>query len=170
MSLSCQRSKNIQMKVVITGTAKAWRRRARLDEQELRQKLRKIEALFAGAATPGERDAADAARDRIRARLREFEHTERPEEWRFALENPWSRRLFVALARRYGLEPFRRRGQRRTSIMVSAPPGFIRGTLIPEFDECNSVLIAHLDALAARIIEETLATDSSEPEERRELR
>lgn len=144
-------------------------RRERLHEKELREKLRKIEALFAGAATPGERDAADAARDRIRARLREFERTEPPEEWRFALENPWSRRLFVALARRYGLEPYRRHGQRRTSIMVSAPPGFVRGTLIPEFDQLNRILVAHLDALAAKIIEDALAADSSEPEERREL-
>jgi hypothetical protein len=140
-----------------------------LDEKELREKLRKIEALFAGAATPGERDAADAARDRIRARLREFEQAERPEEWRFALENQWSRRLFIALTRRYGLEPYRRRGQRRTSVMVSAPAGFVRGTLIPEFDELNAVLVAHLDALAAKIIEDALAMDSSEPEERREI-
>lgn len=140
-----------------------------MNEKELREKLRKIEALFAGAATPGERDAADAARDRIRSRLREFERTESPEEWRFALENPWSRRLFVALARRYGLQPYRRRGQRRTSIMVSAPRGFVRGTLIPEFDQLNSILVAHLETLAARIIEDVLATDSSEPEERREI-
>ena len=53
--------------------------------------------------------------------------------------------------------------------MVSAPPGFVRGTLIPEFDELNSLLVDHLDALATRIIEDALATDSSEPEERREI-
>ena len=41
------------------------------DEDILREKLRKIEALFAGAATPGERAAAGAAAGRIRARLRE---------------------------------------------------------------------------------------------------
>jgi hypothetical protein len=40
-------------------------------ESTLKEKLRKIEALFAGAATPGERAAAGAAADRIRARLRE---------------------------------------------------------------------------------------------------
>ena len=41
------------------------------DEQRLIEKLQRIEALFAGAATPGERDAAAQARDRIRARLTE---------------------------------------------------------------------------------------------------
>jgi hypothetical protein len=48
--------------------------------------------------------------------------------------------------------------------MVSAPAGFVRGTLIPEFDELNGVLVDHLDALAAKTIEDALATDSSEPE------
>jgi hypothetical protein len=38
-------------------------------EQELREKLRKIAALFEGATTSGERDAAAAALDRIRAAL-----------------------------------------------------------------------------------------------------
>ncbi len=41
------------------------------DEIALRDKLRKIEALFAGAATTGEKAAAGAAAERIRARLRE---------------------------------------------------------------------------------------------------
>ena len=38
-------------------------------EHILRDKLRKIEALFAGAATSGEKAAAGAAAERIRARL-----------------------------------------------------------------------------------------------------
>ena len=38
-------------------------------ELALREKLRKIEALFAGAGTAGERIAAGAAADRIRERL-----------------------------------------------------------------------------------------------------
>ena len=38
-------------------------------EHILRDKLRKIEALFAGAATPGEKAAAGAAAERIRERL-----------------------------------------------------------------------------------------------------
>jgi hypothetical protein len=39
-------------------------------EDRLREKLRKIEALYAGAATAGERSAARAAAERIR---RQFE-------------------------------------------------------------------------------------------------
>jgi hypothetical protein len=38
-------------------------------ESQLREKLRKIETLFAGASTAGERLAAEAALERVRARL-----------------------------------------------------------------------------------------------------
>jgi hypothetical protein len=41
-------------------------------ESQLREKLRKIEALFAGAGTAGERLAAEAALERVRARLGEL--------------------------------------------------------------------------------------------------
>ena len=47
-------------------------------EEQLRARLRKIEALFAGAATPGERLAAEAALARIKARLAEAGRTARP--------------------------------------------------------------------------------------------
>jgi hypothetical protein len=49
--------------------------------------------------------------------------------------------------------------------MISAPRGFVEETLIPEFRECNQVLLEHLDALAAEIIERSLASDTSEAEE-----
>jgi hypothetical protein len=39
-------------------------------ESQLREKLRKIEALFAGAGTAGERLAAEAALERVRERLK----------------------------------------------------------------------------------------------------
>ena len=42
---------------------------ADVDRSQLREKLRKIEALFAGAGTAGEQLAAEAALERVRARL-----------------------------------------------------------------------------------------------------
>ena len=73
-------------------------------EEQLRARLRKIEALFAGAATPGERGAAEAAR------------TAAPIELQFSIADPWSRQLFLALARRYGLRPYRYSRQRRATV------------------------------------------------------
>ncbi len=79
-------------------------------EQMLREKLRKIEALFASAATDGEKVAAGAAADRIRQRLgRAPEAGEQPAETRFSIPDAWSRQLFAALCRRHNLRPFRYR-------------------------------------------------------------
>jgi hypothetical protein len=75
------------------------------DEQRLIEKLQLIEALFAGAATPGEREAAAQARERIRARLRQQQLSDPPVEYVFTLQDVWSRQLMIALMRRYDLRP-----------------------------------------------------------------
>jgi hypothetical protein len=52
------------------------------DESRLVERLCAIEALFAGATTDGERDAADRARQRIVARLAELPRTH-PSSFKF---------------------------------------------------------------------------------------
>ena len=79
-------------------------------EQELREKLRKISALFEGATTRGERSAAAAAIERVKKTLSTMLESERPLEMQFSLPDRWQRRLFAALCRRYGLEPYRYNG------------------------------------------------------------
>ncbi len=69
-----------------------------MNEATLRDKLRKIEALFAGAATTGEKAAAGAAAERIRARLREEEKREKAVEIRFSLPDPANDPLFSVTA------------------------------------------------------------------------
>lgn len=87
-------------------------------EAELKDKLRKIEALFAGAITAGERGAVQAANDRILTKLRDLEGQEAQIEIKFTLGDNWNKRLFLALCRRDGLKPYRRHGQRRITIML----------------------------------------------------
>ena len=106
-------------------------------ESQLREKLRKIEALFAGAGTTGERLAAEAALERVRARLTELGHKDSPVEMQFSMPDQWSRHLFLALCRRYGLRPYRLRRQRRNTVMVRAPRGFVDQVLWPEFGELD---------------------------------
>jgi hypothetical protein len=132
------------------------------DEERLRDKLRKVEALFAGAATPGERMAAAEAINRIKARLHEAGRVEKPIDFKISLTDGWSRRLFVALCRRYGLAPFRRRGQRHTTVMVNAPPSFVDGVLWPEFQEINALLREYLEAATERIIQKEVFGESGE--------
>jgi hypothetical protein len=135
-------------------------------EQELKDKLRKIEALFAGASTPGEREAAMAARDRIRARLKAFEAQERPTEMKFTLGDGWHVRLFLALCRRYGLKPYRRHGQRRTTVMLMVVPSFVDDLLWPEYNQLAEALREYLDEATERIIREAVFQDEAEAEAR----
>ena len=53
------------------------------DVEGLQERLRKIEALMAGAGTPGERDAAGAALERVKARLAEQARRDPPIELQF---------------------------------------------------------------------------------------
>lgn len=135
------------------------------NEAELRDKLRKIEALFAGAGTAGERMAADAARARVQARLAELERRDAPIEMQFSMPDQWSRRLFVALCRRYGLKPYRYRRQRLTTVVLRAPRGFIDQILWPEFTELNRALRVFLDEVTERVVREEIFADASEAAE-----
>lgn len=137
-----------------------------MDEARLLRKLRDLEALFAGATTEGERVAAGNARDRILARLREAEDSDPPIEYRFTMRDRWSQRLFLALARRYGLSPYRYRGQRYTTVMVRAPRGFVDSVLWPHFERASAELRGHLDEVAARVIAEAMQSDAGEAEEK----
>jgi hypothetical protein len=131
------------------------------DEERLKEKLRAIEALFAGATTEGEREAADRARQRISARLVEM-RGEAQVEWQFSL-NPWTYRLFVALARRYGLSPYRYRRQRHTTLVVRASARFMNETFFPEYDAMSKTLHEHLTEVTDRVVSEVLSSDTSEP-------
>ena len=135
------------------------------DEAQLREKLRKIEALFAGAGTFGERAAAGAARDRVRARLAEIERRDPAIELQFSIADQWARRLFVALCRRYGLRPYRLHRQRPATVMLRAPRGFVDQVLWPEFEELNAALTHYLNEVTERVIREAVHGDTSEAAE-----
>jgi hypothetical protein len=136
-----------------------------MDEAKLREKLSKIEALFAGATTEGERVAAAEARQRIQARLESAERADPAVEYRFTLGDGWARKVFVALLRRYNLKPYRYRGQRRTTVMVKVPKRFVDETLWPEFEQIDAALQTYLEEVTDRIISETIHGDSSEATE-----
>ena len=135
------------------------------NEARLREKLQKIEALFAGAGTTGEQSAAEAALERVRARLSELKRSDPPIELQFSLPDQWSRRLFLALCRRYGLDPYRLYRQRLTTVMLRAPKGFADQVLWPEFQELNAALTQYLNEVTTRIIREEVHRDTSEAAE-----
>jgi hypothetical protein len=113
----------------------------------------------------GEREAARRAAERIRARLAELRGREKDVELLYRIADPWKRKLFVALCRRYGLQPFREAGRRRSTIQLRAPKAFHDRTLWPEFLALSEELHAHLDELTTRVIREAIDDDVSEPAE-----
>src|SRR5262249_26025266 len=82
-----------------------------------------IETLFAGASTAGERLAAKAALERVRTRLAELGRRDPPIEMQFAMPDRWSRHLFLALCRRYGLAPYRYHAGDDVQRLVKGDPG-----------------------------------------------
>ena len=142
-------------------------------EDSLREKLRKIEALYAGAATPGEKAAAGAAAERIRRQFETASKAEPPQALKFSIPDPWSRQLFIALCRRYGVRPFRYRRMHRQTVIISAPASFVRDVLWPEFEELSDALTRHLLEITEKIIREEVhsaTADAEEVDEPRRLR
>jgi hypothetical protein len=139
------------------------------DQATLEQRLRKIEALFAGTTSDGEREAARLAAERIRARLADWRRLEGDVAMTYSLPDPWERQLFIALCRRYGLQPYREHRQRASTVMLRAPTAFHNNTLWPEFRALADELHKELADLTARVIRETIHGDVSDAVEEPKL-
>lgn len=136
-----------------------------MDEAKLIEKLNRIEALFAGASTDGERVAATEARRRSQLRWSGLEKEDLPIEYRFTLEDAWSHRVLVALLRRYGIHPYRYRGQRHTTVMARVSKRLVDEPLWPGFEQIDMTLHRYLEEVTERIISEVIHRDESDVEE-----
>ena len=150
-----------------------------MTEQQLRERLRKISALFEGAITVGEREAAAAALRRVKQSLDTLNPPQGPSqgpspnadfsepliEMQFSLADRWQRLLLSALCRRYGLTPYRYRRQRYTTLMVRVRRSFLERILWPEYVELRDALDEYLAAATDRIIREEIFNDAREAQE-----
>jgi hypothetical protein len=135
-----------------------------MNETKLTEKLKRIEALFAGATTDGEKDAAFNALQKIRDRLNKIKEEDPPIEYKFTMTDIYSKKLFLALLRRYDIKPYRYQRQRYTTVMAQMPQSFVDETLWPEFEELNKTLMEYLQDITNKIICESIHSDSSEAE------
>jgi hypothetical protein len=135
-----------------------------MNDAQIRERLAKITALFAGATTDGERNAAEAALRRIEIKMQRAKGPVPEREYRFSLSNPWSLRLFIALCRSKGMKPYRYARMRRTTLCVKGEPGVINLELWPEFQQLDDVLNQYLGELADHIISECINPDRSDAE------
>jgi len=139
-----------------------------MEQHRLLEKLRRLEAIFAGTNFDGERVAASVAMEKLRERLKQVESADPPVPYKFTMNDMWSRKLFLALLRRYGLTPYRFPRQRRTTVMVRVSKTFVDATLWPEFVELSEVLQTYLEEVTDRLISENICADTSEAETRSE--
>ncbi len=135
-----------------------------MNEQKLIDKLRLIERLASGAGTKGEEVAAELAKERILARLSSIEKEYPPVEYQFTMRDMWSRKVFVALLRRYGIKPYRYHRQRHTTVMAQLSKKFVDETLWPEFQEISATLTDYLSGVTDRVISQVLHEESTEAE------
>jgi hypothetical protein len=126
------------------------------EHERLLERMRRVEALYARTDVEGERAAAGHALQAILEQLRKFQQQDPAVEFKFALADTWTRRLFMALARRYGLEPYRYSGQRHTTVMLRVSKSFVDTTFWPEFKELSELLQSHLNLITDQIIAQSL--------------
>jgi len=138
-----------------------------MTRDELIEKIRKVEALFTGTDSAGEKQAARSALERLNAQLGPT--PEKTIEYKFSLSDPWKRQLFLALCRRNGLTPFRQYRQRYSTVMLRCTQSMCDQILWPQFLELSSLLHAYLDEATRDIITRSIHRDLSEAAEQRNL-
>ena len=110
-------------------------------------KIRKIEALIAGAKSDGERQAAEFARQRLQEKI-----TAQPIEYTIRLHSRWEKKLFVAICNKHGLHTYRYMRQKYTTTMVRVAKPFMNLVLWPEYNKYASILHKLTEAVIVRIL------------------
>lgn len=138
-----------------------------MTRDELIEKIRKVEALFGGTEIPGEKQAARSALERLQAQLKAA--PEPAVEYKFKIDDPWKRQLFVALCRRNNLYPYRLPRQRAATVMVRVSRSMVDQILWPQFLELSQLLHTYLDEATRDIITRGVHGDLSEAPEQPNL-
>lgn len=138
-----------------------------MTSEEIIEKIRKVESLFARTNFAGEKQAAGQALDRLKAQLRSA--PEPLKEFKIKIDDPWKRQLFVALCRRNELHPYRLYRQHRGSVMIRTTQTLLNEVLWPQFLELSKLLHSYLDEVTRDIITRGVHGDLSEAAEASDL-
>ena len=133
-----------------------------MDDAAALDRMRTVEARVLGLPVNADLAAVDAGVERLRAQLAETRSHERDEVFTTSIPDPCARAVFLALCRRYGLNPHRHARQRRATVVVAAPPSFYEGVLWPEFLALSDVLYESFLSLTTRALREVLAVRGDE--------
>jgi hypothetical protein len=131
---------------------------------DIRERLAKLEALFARGATEGERAAAGAALERLQARLDlAGSPSDEPEiELQYTLPDVWAVHLFVALCRKNDVNPYRYPRQRRTTVMVRIRKNEFEQTIAAQFRTLHRELTTYFDEMVNHLITDVMKSDGDD--------
>jgi hypothetical protein len=133
-----------------------------MDDATALDRMRSLEAHFLALPDGADLTAVRAGVERLRAQLAETRSREHDEVFTTSIPDPCARAVFLALCRRYGLNPHRHARQRRATVVVAAPPSFYEGVLWPEFQALSDVLYESFLSLTTRTLHEVLAVHGGE--------
>jgi hypothetical protein len=134
------------------------------DQDDIREKLAKLEALFSRGATAGERAAAGAALERLQSRL-DIDTPSKEEpviELQYSLPDIWAVRLFVALCRKHDIKPYRYPRQRRTTVMVRVQKTSFEQTIAREFQTLHRELTIYFNETLNHLIANVMKSDGDD--------
>ena len=135
-----------------------------IPQQDIRDRLAKLEALFARGATEGERAAAGAVLERMQARLDlGGKAAAEPEiELQYSLPDVWAVKLFVALCRKHEIKPYRYPRQRRTTVMVRVRKSEFERTIAAEFQSLHRELTGYFSEMVEHLIGNVMKSDGDD--------
>jgi hypothetical protein len=114
---------------------------------DIAEKIRKIEALIAGAKSDGERQAAEFAKKRLQEKM-----TQEPVEYAVRLHSHWEKKLFVAVCCKHGLRTYRYQRQKYTTAMVRVAKPFMEEVVWPEYRKYASILHKLTEEISSDLI------------------
>jgi hypothetical protein len=124
-------------------------------------KLQKIQALIDRASSEGERQAAELAKQRLHERFQE-DMKARPIEIKVTSNSEWEKKLFSAICKKNGFNPYRYARQKHTTTMVRVSMPIMKGVLWPQYEKYTELLREMFDAIALDLIDKIYKDDKEE--------
>lgn len=114
-----------------------------------------------GALVPAEdafmaRKVQQLLAEEMKAAVQEIMQREADIEYKFSLNDAWSVQLFTAVARKYGVTPYRTHGQKSQTVMIRAQKRLVDEQLWPEFQRLSDRLHSALQKATHDLIVEAL--------------
>ncbi len=117
-----------------------------MDEDALVKKLHEIERSLAGSDGVG----VEACRAEIAA----WREREADQEFRVSVPTPTAQRVLLGWCLRYGVEPYRVPRQRKSTVCIRVPEGFMNEVLWPRVEAMARLIERETTAAAVRIVEQ----------------